>query len=132
VWNGLVPADDVRAHLKQLSRQGVGYNSVAIAADVSRTVLAAILAGRKHQLRAQSARRVLAIDRDALADHALVKAAPTWRRLRRLLREGFTQTALARRLGSKARTPALQFRRRYILAKSAARVERFYQIVMVA
>jgi len=131
-WNGLVSADAVRAHLKTLSRQGVGYKSVAAAADVSRTVLRDILAGRKHQLRAQSARRVLAIDRDALADHALVPAGPTWRRLRRLQEEGFTKTELARRLGSKAKTPALQFKARYILAKSAARVERFYRIVMAA
>jgi len=131
-WNGLVSSDAVRAHLKRLSRQGVGYKSVAIAADVSKTVLADILFHDKPQLRAQSASRILAIDRDAVADHALVKAGPTWRRLRRLLAEGFTKTELARRLGSKARTPALQFRGRYILAKTAARVERFYSIVMVA
>jgi hypothetical protein len=131
-WNGLVPADAVRAHLKKLSRQGVGYKSVAIAADVGHGVLADILFHDKQQLRAQSARRVLAIDRDAVADHALVPAGPTWRRLRRLLAEGFTKTELARRLGSKAATPALQFRQRHVLAKTAARVERFYHIVMVA
>ena len=130
-WNGLVPADDVRAHLKSLSRQGIGYKSVAASADVSRSVLAAILAGTKHQLRAQSARRILEIDRGAVADHALVAAGPTWRRLSRLLSEGFTQRELARRLGSTAKTPALQFKGRYILAKTAARVERFYSIVMV-
>lgn len=131
-WNGLVSSAAVRAHLKKLSRQGVGYKSGAVAADVSKTVLADILFRDKRSLRAQSARRVLAVDRDAIADHALVKAGPTWRRLRRLLSEGFTKRELARRLGSKARTPALQFRGRYILAKTAARVERFYQIVMVA
>lgn len=132
VWNGLVPADDVRRHLKKLSRQGVGYKSVAVAADVSKTTLEKILAGTKHRLRAQSARRVLAIDRDAKADHALVPAAPTWRRLNHLLSEGFTKTELARRLGSRARTPSLQFKGRYILARTVARVERFYRIVMAA
>src|ERR1043166_9536506 len=130
VWNGLVPADAVRAHLLKLSRCGVGYKSVAVAADVSHTSLAKILALTKQQLRAQAARRILAVDRDAVADHALVHAGPTWRRLHRLLSEGFTKRELARRLGSKARTPALQFKSRYILAKSAARVERFYRIVM--
>lgn len=132
VWNGLVPADKVRRHLKKLSRQGVGYKSVAIAADVGKTVLADILFHGKPQLRAQAARRILAVDRDAVADHALVNAGPTWRRLNRLLSEGFTKTELARRLGSHARTPALQVRGRYILAKTAARVERFYHLVMVA
>lgn len=129
-WNGLVSADAVRAHLLTLSRQGVGYKSVAAAADVSPTALMAIRAGMKTKLRAQAARRVLAIDRDAVADRALVKAGPTWRRIRHLLGEGFTKTELARRLGSNARTPALQFRSRFILAKSAARVERLYTIVM--
>lgn len=131
-WNGLVSADGVRAHLKRLSRQGVGKRSIAIAADVNHSVLSEILAGRTHQLRAQAARRILATDRDAIADHALVPAGPTWRRLRRLLSEGFTKSELARRLGSRSRTPALQFKNRYVLAKTAARVERFYRIVMVA
>lgn len=131
-WNGIVSADAVRAHLKTLSRQRVGYKSVAAAADVNKSLLADILAGRKHRIRAQAARRILAIDRDALADHALVPAGPTWRRLRRLLSEGFTRTELARRLGSVSRTPALQFKQRYVLAKTAARVERFYHVVMVA
>jgi hypothetical protein len=131
VWNGIVPAEAVRAHLKTLSRQGIGYKSVAAAADVSRTSLAKILCGTRQQLRAQAARRILAIDRDAVADHAIVTAAPTWRLVRRLLAEGFTKTELARRLGSKAKTPALQLKQQNILAKTAARVERFYRVVMV-
>ncbi len=132
VWNGLVSSAAVRVHLRKLSRQGVGYKSVAIAADVGKTVLADILFHDKPQLRAQAARRILAIDRDAVADCALVNAGPTWRRLNRLLSEGFTKTELARRLGSKARTPALRFKGRYVLARTAARVERFYHLVMVA
>jgi hypothetical protein len=131
VWNGLVPADAVRAHLKKLSRLGVGYKSVAAAADVSKTVLADVLFHGKSRLRAQVAQRVLAIDRDATADHALVSAGRTWQRLQRLLAEGFTKTELARRLGSKARVPALQFQNGQVLAKTAARVERFYRMVMV-
>lgn len=130
-WNGLVDTDAVRAHLHALSRKGVGYKSVAAAADVSRTVLADILFHEKAHVRAQAARRILAIDRDAIADHALVPAGPTWRLVRHLLEEGFTKTELARRLGSTARTPALQLQRRFILAKTAMRVARFYHRVMV-
>lgn len=130
VANGLVPANDVRAHLKRLSRQGVGYKSVAIAADVSRTTLAKVLSGQKRHVRAQAAQRVLAIDRQAFADGALVHAGPTWRRLNRLLREGFTKAELARRLGCKK--PALQIRRSHVTARTAANVERLYHIVMVA
>lgn len=130
VWNGLVPAAGVRAHLKKLSRHGVGYKSVAAAADVSRTTLMEILAGRKHQLRAQAARRVLAVDRQAFAGGALVPARPTWVLVRRLLAEGFTKAEIARRLGR--RTPALQIRRTFVTARTAANIERLYHLVMVA
>lgn len=128
VWNGLVPTADVRAHLRKLSRQGVGYKSVAIAADISRTVLANVLFNGKAFMRAQAVKRVLAVDRDAVADHALLPAGPTWRRLNRLLSEGFTKTELARRLG--AQKPALQIRRRQVTAETAMKVERLYSIVM--
>lgn len=105
-----------------------GSTSVAAAADVSRTTLAKILAGTRHQLRAASARRVLAIDRDAIADHALVPAGRTWQRINRLLEEGFTKAELARRFGAKTR--ALQFGRRRVLASTAVKVERFYRITV--
>ncbi len=131
VWNGLVPAGPVRAHLRKLSRQGVGYKSVAAAADVSKTILGAILFRGKARLRAQAARRVLAIDRDAIADHGLVPSARTLQRLHALLQEGFTKTELARRLGSRACVPALQIAGEQVLAKTEARVERFYRRLMV-
>lgn len=129
-WNGLVPAEAVRAHLRRLSRQGVGYKSAADAAGVSRSTVGAILAGRRTQLRARAAQRLLAVDRDAVADHALVRAGRTWQLLERLLEEGFTKTELARRLGSRARVPALQLRRDYVTAANASKVERFYRQVM--
>lgn len=129
-WNGLVDVEEVRAHARKLSKQGVGYKSVAAAADVSATEIAKILSGRKTKIRAEAAKRILAVDRDAVADHALVPAGPTWRRIRRLLAEGFTKTELARRLGSKSKTPALQLNTRKITAANAMKVERFYQQIM--
>lgn len=129
-WNGLVPAEPVRVHLGRLSRQGVGYKSAADAAGVSRSTVGAILAGRRTQLRAQAAKRLLAVDREAVADHALVPAVRTWRLIEQLLKEGFTKTELARRLGSSARAPALQLRRDYVTAVNASKVERLYRQVM--
>ncbi len=130
VWNGLVDAAPVRAHLKALSTMGVGYKSVATAADVSRTTLAKILAGRRSKIRMLAAARVLAVDRDARADHSLVRAGRTWSLIGRLLDEGFSKAAIARRLG--ARTPALQIGRQRVLAKTALRVSRLYWKLMVA
>jgi len=42
--------------------------------------------------------------------------------------EGFSKAEIARRLGY--RRPALQLGRRRILAKNAARVERFFRLTM--
>src|SRR5687768_7619327 len=47
----------------------------------------------------------------------------SWRRINRLLEEGFTKAELVRRVGYKR--PAIQFKSDRIVASSAARVERF-------
>jgi hypothetical protein len=132
-WNGLVSADDVRAHLKRLSRQGVGYKSVANAADMAHTSLAKILAGTRHHLRAQTARRILAVDQDAIARSraraSRADVAPAPSAVVGRVHENRTR-APARIQIENSGAPVQE--RRYILAKSAARVERFYHIVMVA
>jgi len=128
VWNGLVLADRAKAHLVELSRAGVGYRSVGEAADVSKTVLALILSGKRQRIRASTERRILDVDAQARADHSTVPATRTWRRIRILLEEGFSKAEIARRLGY--RRPALQLGRRRILAKNAARVERFFRLTM--
>jgi hypothetical protein len=129
-WNGLVDAGPIRAHLRQLSRQGVGYKSVAAACDASITVLNEVRMGRKRRVRAATARKVLAVDAGAVADHAVIDARPTWRLVNELLREGFTKQELARRLGSRAKTAALQIHPHRITAETAARVRRLYDVVM--
>lgn len=129
-WNGLVDAAPARQHLLRLSRQGVGYKSAAAAADVGKTTVFRVLNGTKTRLRAMSAKRILAVDREAVADHALIPAGPTWRLVHELLEEGFTKTELARRLGSRSKTPSLQLRRDVITAANASKVERLYSQVM--
>jgi transcriptional regulator with XRE-family HTH domain len=127
-FNGIVDATPVREHLRMLSRQGVGYKSVADAAGVSKTILSNILAGRRTRVRARTMRAVLAVDKSAIADHALVPSGPTWRLLDELLERGFSKAQLARWMGSK--TPAIQFKRGgLILARTASRVERMYRMV---
>lgn len=129
-WNGLVPAGEVREYLRFLSGKGVGYKTVADAADVSKTCLAAVLRGEKQFMRAQSVKRILAVDQGAIADHALVSSKGTWIKIRALLNEGFTKKELARRIGKKS--PALQLGRRKITAINASRVERLWNILLMA
>lgn len=128
-WNGLVPADRARKHLRALSRAGVGRRSISEACDVGTTVICQIRSGAKTQIRARTERKILSVSKDAYAAGARVPAASTWVRIRRLLREGFTRGELAVRLGRQKR--ALQICRRRVLARTAMEVERFYERTMM-
>lgn len=129
-WNGLVDARAARVHLAKLSRRGVGRRAVADAAGVPPSTLRAIRVGEKTKIRKRTEARILAVDAGARSGGSLVPAGPTWRRIERLLAEGFTKTELARRLGSTAKTPSLQIRKDFVTARTAADVERLYNRVM--
>jgi hypothetical protein len=127
VWNGLVDAAPAREHLLKLSSEGVGYKAVSEACDVGKTALQEILQGTKTRIRAKSLKRILSVDSSALADHALVPAGPTWVLVTKLLADGFTKGSISRRIGNK--TPALQIKSRYVLAKTAYRIKKLYDLV---
>ncbi len=123
-WNGIVSAAPVRRHLLKLGRLGVGYKQAATTADVSRTVTAGILFGRRTQCRAETARRLLAVDRGCIADRALVDAKPTWRLIERLLKFHFqTKKELAQALGY---AESLQLYKSRVTARNAQRVWRLW------
>ena len=58
-WNGLVDAAEARAHLRRLSRLGVGRRAVHAASDVALTVIQDVRDGTKTQIRARTARKRL-------------------------------------------------------------------------
>ena len=124
--NPLVGTTAVRLHLVRLSRVGVGYRQVARVAKVNAGILFKIRAGDRDNIRAQSARRVLEVTAQHLAPAATVPARLTWKRLDWLLGQGFTKSALARKLGSTAKVPSLQVRRGRVLVRTARRVKRIY------
>jgi hypothetical protein len=124
-WNGIVPADQARDHLKSLSRAGVGKRAVAASSDICMTVLQDIRTGKKRQIRARTARKILAVTPAMVSDGALVKPGRTFRLIDELLEEGFSKAELARRLGY--RNQALQFSRRRMTARNVARIERLYR-----
>jgi hypothetical protein len=129
-WNGVIPAVRARAHLKMLAKAGIGRRLVEAISGVGNSTLQEIKTGRKKNIRARTERRILAVTTEARAARTLVQAGPVWAQINRLLREGFTQTELARRLGSEAKTPALQLNGRVVTAQNAMRVERLHAIVM--
>jgi hypothetical protein len=123
--NGLVGAAPARQHLLKLRRLGVGYKSAAASASVATSIVAKILSGERTRVRAQTARRILAVDRTALADAAVVPAAATWRRVEWLVEQGFTKARISREIGQGGR--ALQIGRRRVLARTAMRIEQLYR-----
>lgn len=127
-YNGLVDAKPVRKHLRKLSRRGVGYKQVADAACVSLTVTAKVLSGEKKQVRADTAKKILAVDIGAKADHSLVDAKATWKLIRQMLNEDYTKRRLAQELGFKS--PALQIGKKKILARTALAVEKVHKRLM--
>lgn len=129
VWNGNVWAGEVRAHLRRLSRAGVGYKAVADACDVSKSSLQAVLSGKKKLLRRRTVERILAVTADAIADHGFVDARATWKLIDEMReRAGLTKREIARRLGYQRY--ALQIRRDRIIAVNALKVKRLHERVM--
>lgn len=122
--NGLVSAAAARAHLLALSARGIGRRAVHAASDVTISSLQLIRAGHKTQIRAETARRILAVDASCIADGACVDARPTWRRIHLLLREGYPARRLCRFLGY--RGDGLQFGAREVTARNALRVQRLF------
>ena len=127
-WNGLVDAEPARQHLLHLSARGVGARTVHSVSDVALTVLRDVKACRQKKIRARQSKRILAVDSSCKADHAVISARDTWRLVRWMVRRGYPKAELARRLGYKS--PALQLRKRYVLAKTASRIQRLHRQIV--
>lgn len=124
-WNGLVSAEPARAHLAELSRLGVGRRAVQAAADLSGSVLLAIIHGHKTQIRMRTERAILAVTTACASDHALIDAGPTWLLIDELLHLGYSKAFLAGQLGYA--NPALQFNRQQVTVRNAYEVQRLHE-----
>ena len=123
----IISAREVIAHIRELSRQGVGYKQVAAAASLARSTVAKLLNGKRSRIRAQAARRILAVTVIARADGVTVSAKGLWMRINRLLEEGYTKKYLAQRLG---RGVAIQFNKHRVTVRTDADVRRLYRELM--
>lgn len=120
-YRGLVPSERARAHLCKLAEEGLGIKSVRDACDVNDTTLWDVRDGLQSRIRVETERRILAVDRQAAADHAIVDGRRTHRAIAQMLGFGLTKTEIAQRLGY--RTRAIQIKPR-VIAKTEARVLR--------
>ena len=127
-WNGLVPAEAARKHILKLSRQGVGRRAIAAASDVAERVISRIRSRRQSNVRKSTEDRILAVSNQAQSDGALIRADGAWKQIKALLADGFTKAELARRLGY--RSPSLQIGKAKIQARTAARIDRLFRVLM--
>lgn len=123
-WNGIVPAAKARSYMAHLSAQGVGRRAIAIASDVSHTVLQEIRTGRKTKIRALTERRILAVTVDMALDGALVPAKETWALVDALLKAGFTKRQIAHGIGQT--NGALQLSREQVTVRNADQVRKLH------
>jgi hypothetical protein len=124
-WNGFVPALKTREHIARLRAFGIGKRQIADAAGIAVSVLQLIASGERQQVRARTERDVLAVTREAAADHALVSAKTTWKLLDELIAWGYSKACLARELGMKS--PAIQINRTLCTVRTAYQVERLHE-----
>ena len=106
-WNGLVDAEPARAHIQGLMDAGMGLKQI-IKAGISSGTLTKLLYGYPNpdgtrrpparRIRPATAERLLAVEL-AIADHALVDATGTVRRVRALVALGWSQSKIAAELG---------------------------------
>jgi hypothetical protein len=132
-WQPFVPAGPVRAHLKELAAAGIGRKRVAKLAGVSPATLRrldGLLPGRPatRHMRPETARAILAIRPGLAAYAASARIDPTGtrRRLQALVAIGWTQTALAARLGMTVGNFTTMLRRPAVTAGTARAVVRLY------
>jgi hypothetical protein len=85
---------------------------------------------RRRKIQARTSDLILSVHPDARADKSLVDAGPTWRILNFLLADGLTKKELARRLGSKAKHPILQFKPDLITARNAMKVAKLFSTML--
>lgn len=125
--NAIVDASPAREHIRKLARAGVGYKMVAASASVAIRRVADIKSGKRRQARAATVRRILAVTIDCRGDAALVSAASTWRRIEKLVEEGYTKRDIAARLYKSQRVPKLQIGRQRVTVRTRARIEYLFE-----
>lgn len=111
-----------QAWILELSRAGVGVRRVAVLAGLSTQTIQR--AKRGASLRAATEAAILAV-RPSLAKGQRITAYPSRRLLRALKSEGYTQAALARRLGLK--TGRLRWNDRKITVRKALKVRALFE-----
>lgn len=126
-WQGYVSATNVRKHLKRFKN----LQAVADVTGMNASYLRRIRSGRNRHVRAQTEKRILAIEVEAIekqrslfaSDGVFVSAVPVRRMIRILERQGFNSRVLGQRLKLSG---DLRIKGKTVRAWNAMRIEKFY------
>lgn len=128
----MVDAEPVRDHIRKLQAAGVGLHTITRMAGIGGGTMTRLMYGTRggspsRRVRADTARRILAVRADLAADGALIDAAGTRRRLQALVAVGWTISELGRRLDVYQSNMTRVLRTEQVTAGMARRVRALYQ-----
>lgn len=124
--NGLVDATAARAYLQKLQGMGIGCRRAATLSGLPKSGIEAIRSGARLHLRAESARRILAIQ-PSLAHGQRVNSYRTRHLLACLKKEGYRRAELAARLGLRSYKPQLHHAQ--VTVRNALKVRGLFQFL---
>lgn len=140
LWAGRALLARAREHIARLQRAGMGINAIAATTNLSRNRLMEIADGAGHRgcrparlhVKAETARRILNVQYRP-ANGARVPAVEAHRIIEELLAAGLRKREIAAKLGSDAKTPALQIKAKTVLRSTLLRIvdlhERIYPVM---
>lgn len=132
-WQPFVDAEPVRAHLRALGKQGLGWQRAAELSGLSMATVEKLLYGRQgrqptRRVRPETADAILAVrfSFDALAPGAQIPALGTVRRLQALVAAGWPNRHLGEQLGINPRYVTDLLKNKLVTAHTARLVREGY------
>lgn len=126
--NGIVSAAKARAHLEALWVSfEISLNAVAIDTGLPKQRVQLIRSGTQAHCREETARKLLAVTKEAAQYNGFVPAEPTRQLIRALGDSGLSQRKLSGMLGKGFQ---IQIRRPYVLTTTADKVRRIYRLFL--
>ena len=121
----LIDAQPALDRLKMLSRNGIGARTVQELTGISRTTIKEIMCGQTKRIRPETLDLIMHVTYEDRPGGTRVDARPTWQLINKLLRKGFTKTAIATAIAGKP-TLSLQVSKHQVTLRVERRVQQMY------
>ena len=125
----LIDATPTRQHILVLRRNGIGARTITELTGLNRKTVREIADGTTRMVRPDTVDLIMSISYDDRPGATLVPAGPTWQLLNKLIKAGYTRTAIATAIAGKP-TRSLQIERKHVQPQTARRVEQVYWELM--